>query len=290
MCSFKAWIWLTVIYSIPLILFLMFGDIISLIGLNAPKLISYDLSEANLTDEKSKPGEAASFRIAYESQFRRNFNSDNSLEDSTLTTNLKEDQLNEPNLNDAKQIDEIKDDSTNELTNNSINSATKDNLESAKQDEVVTTTNDNLIDQKKNEFKTTNDETKEDKKGNDKESDEKERIDENDKENDKEKPKPNRSEILKHSWNEFLNGLFLNDRKHTNTNKVILNIFVAMKLGFRILSLITLPLLLIGNHTNRSTYIKPFKMLLFIQFMFSIGITIYYAIVSTEVGVNFFFC
>ena len=108
--------------------------------------------------------------------------------------------------------------------------------------------------------------------------------DENEEEEDLSKPEAvreqSKGEILKRGWNLFLDGLY------HNSNKLVLNIFVFIKLGFRVLSLITLPLLIIGNQTSRSTYIKPFKVIILLQFLFSLGITIYYAIVSTDVSSN----
>lgn len=87
-----------------------------------------------------------------------------------------------------------------------------------------------------------------------------------------------RSEVLKRSWNLFLDGIYANDRR------VLLNVFVIIKICFRVLSLVTLPLLIIGNQKSRSTYVKPFKILLLLQFLFAIGITAYYAIAATEVN------
>lgn len=328
MCSYKAWIWFTAIYSIPLILVLILCDVVSLIGLNAPHLLKYDLmnhsqisvstnfqNENHQNDEaffdEPKLGEAAAQRMPYERQFRSDFdeNNNNLIEDTT------EDQKN-PELRTLGLLKEIKDVSTNEPkednNNSQLDKITDDNISNGEVTKIpATTLKDESIDKGKDE-KETNGKDKldeNDKKNDDDKKEEnledKDKKDDNTNKDDKGKPldektedenqndskekipdsqaskELNRNEILKRSWNEFLDGLY--SKSNSSNSKLVLNVFVFIKLGFRILSLITLPLLIIGNQTSRTTYIKPFKMILLLQFLSSIAITIYYAIISTEV-------
>lgn len=299
MCSYKAWVWLTAIYSIPLILVLLVSDIVTLVGLNAPKLFSYDipnhqlenkfiyLSLSNhLNDDEPRLGEVAALkRMSYENQFKRNFDED-SLDGATnaLTeTNAK--LANGLSESEGLVEENLKDDSPEALTDSS--KATNAALDENTTKPIEMQTADSLKTEEKNteinRASTINDNpTNDERKATTVQDDEKEppNPDEpHDPPKDPEESKEaNKNEILKLSWNEFLYGLYLHD------NKLVMNIFVIIKLVFRLLSLITLPLLMIGNSTNRSKYIKPFKIILLFQFLFSLGITIYYAIVSTQVN------
>lgn len=313
MCSYKVWIWLTAIYSIPLILILILGDIVTLVGLNAPHLFQYELPKVEIKptiydhqnldnyfnkDDQPKLGEQAALkRIAYENQFKRNFNQDNSLEDITnkelidtnndelLTNGLMKDELQETDLtNKSTIINDLDENKQTTQLNKDENKSTNDKLitenEEKKLNEENTTTEKEPNDEPNKEKP----EEKLDKEKNEKLKNTDDKVEKNDgekSEEDEKQPKGSesreKSSVLKQGWNEFLNGLYANE------NKLVLNILVLVKLGFRILSLITLPLLIIGNQKNRSSYIKPFKMILFVQFLYSLGITIYYAVVSTKV-------
>ena len=390
MCSYKCWVWLTAIYSIPLILVLILGDVISLVGLNAPHLFQYNavnptpasvLGYLAAHQDQPRLGEPAALRIAYENQFIRNLDADNSVEANTETSDevqeittavtnpirsepttssdvtespSKENSLEstgpsseqpseassklsseptkentettgssseptkessditepssepseEPRLASTnKPISTDKPTPTDKPASTKASSTAKQADEGATQSMTKSTTSQSTTvsakDQmtsagpvKRAELKTTTtemvpgkgepDDPNQDKEPTDKPDDKPDdgsstKPDEDLPEDPQLSREPSRNEILKRSWNEFMNGIYANDQR------VLLNVFVIIKICFRILTLVTLPLLIIGNQKSRSTYIKPFKILLLLQFLFAIGITIYYAIAATEV-------
>jgi len=311
----------------------MLTDVVSLVGLNAPHLFQFGLQsqspayigynpnsnddeqdEVNALDDIPKLSEPVSLkRMAYENQWKRNFNEDNSLEENTepniqatdsslinLSSSGSSDKET-TELTSSKSKDELKASTNRPATVISDDQEVKNESESNGSTKVNDVEqNDEPIDKGKDVNKKQDKETTEIQKSTTKESTDKDLKDDGKKDSkgkkmtdDKTNEKTNeklestehpttseavreQSDVLKRSWNYFLDGLYSND------NKLVLNIFILVKLLFRLLTLITLPLLIIGNQKSRASYIKPFKAILLLQFLFCLACTIYYSIVSTQ--------
>ena len=79
-------------------------------------------------------------------------------------------------------------------------------------------------------------------------------------------------------WNYFISGL------NSIDNRTLWNVVLLIKLLLGLLQFTTLPLMIIGNRTGRSSYLKPYKAFGLINLTFALGVSLYFLFGYTDVS------